>query len=202
MSADDSAVAYEAFEDILAHLDTHVKAGRIRHVGVSNETAWGVMRFLAESDARRLPRIVSIQNAYSLVNRKFEEGLDEIALREQVGLLAYSPLAQGYLSGKYRGGVTPPGSRKALFERLGRYEKPGAEEAINAYLDLAAARGLDPAQMAIRFCDTRAFMTSTIIGATSMEQLRTNVAAFSMPWDRDLERAIHEIHNRNPSPCP
>jgi aryl-alcohol dehydrogenase-like predicted oxidoreductase len=144
----------------------------------------------------------SIQNAYSLVNRTFEMGLDEIALREQVGLLSYSPLAQGYLTGKYRDGATPPGSRKVLFERLQRYEKPGAQEAINAYVDLAAQFGIDPSHLALKFCDTRPFMTSTIIGATSMSQLATDIDAFDLQWTPELEKAVWQIHQRNPSPCP
>ncbi|MEO0983563.1 MAG: aldo/keto reductase [Pseudomonadota bacterium] len=193
---------YEKFEDILSHLDAHVQAGRIRHIGVSNETPFGVMRFLAESDARGLPRIQSIQNVYNLVSRKFEEGLNEIAIREQVGLLAYSPLGQGYLTGKYRDSALPQGSRKQLFDRLQRYEGPGAEDAINSYLDLAAERGLDPAQLAIRFCDTRPFTTSTIIGATSVEQLEVCLDAFDLDWSDDLEEAVDRLHKRQPSPCP
>ena len=193
---------YEPFEDILAHLNNHVEAGRIRYVGVSNETPYGVMRFLAESDARGLPRMQSIQNCYNLVSRTFEEGLDEIALREGVGLLAYSPLAQGYLSGKYRDGALPDGSRKALFNRLQRYEGPRAEETINGYLDLASKFEVDPAQMAIKFCDTREFTTSTIIGATSMEQLKTCIDAFDLNWTEELDTEINELHVRQPSPCP
>ncbi len=198
----DYAVEFEPFEEILSHLNEHVKKGNIRNIGVSNETAYGVMRFLAESDKHDLPRMMSIQNAYNLVNRSFEEGLDEIAMREQVGLLAYSPLAQGYLTGKYRDGALPKGSRKELFQRLGRYEKPGAEDAINAYVDLAASKGIDPAQLAIKFCDTRPFTTSTIIGATTMEQLKTCIDAFDLDWTDDLEAEVNAIHQRNPNPCP
>lgn len=194
-------VAYEPFEEILAHLDVHVKAGRIRHIGVSNETPYGVMRFLAESNARNLPRIQSIQNAYNLVSRKFEEGLDEIAIREGVGLLAYSPLAQGYLTGKYRNGALPAGSRKQLFDRLQRYEGTGAQAAINAHLDLAEKHGVDPAQFAIKFCDNRPFTTSTIIGATSMAQLITCIDAFDLNWTEEMERDIAELNAVHRSPC-
>lgn len=196
------ALEMEPFEDILAHLDAHVKAGRIRHVGVSNETPYGVMRFLAESEAKGLPRMQSIQNCYNLVSRKFEEGLDEIALREGVGLLAYSPLGQGVLTGKYRGGALPKGSRKELFNRLQRYEGHGAEAAINSYVDLAARHGVDPAKMAIKFCDTRPFTTSTIIGATTMEQLEICIDAFDMKWSEELEAEIAVLHAEQPSPCP
>ncbi|MEM9669910.1 MAG: aldo/keto reductase [Pseudomonadota bacterium] len=193
--------AYEPFEDILAHLETHVQAGRIRHLGVSNETPFGVMRFLTESDTRSLPRMQSIQNVYNLVSRKFDEGLDEVAIRENVGLLAYSPLAQGYLTGKYRDSALPKGSRKQLFDRLQRYEGPGAETAINAYLDFAHERDIDPAHLAIRFCDTRAFTTSTIIGATTMDQLKTCIDAFDMEWTEDIESGIDKLNATHRSPC-
>lgn len=194
---------WEAFEDILAALDTHVRAGRIRHIGVSNESPWGVMRFLAESEKRGLPRMVSIQNAYSLVNRSFETGgLAEIALREQVGLLAYSPLAQGYLTGKYRDGALPDGSRKQLFQRLQRYEGPGAAEAFASYLDLAAELGVKPEHLALKFVDTRPWVTATILGATSMAQLESDLAAFEMTWTDAMEERVNALHKRQPNPCP
>lgn len=194
---------FEKFEDILAALDTHVKAGRIRHIGVSNESPWGVMRFVAEAEKRGLPRIVSIQNAYSLVNRSFETGgLAEIALREQVGLLAYSPLAQGYLTGKYRNGAMPEGSRKKLFQRLQRYEGPAAEPAINAYIDLAAEIGMKPEHLALAFCQAQPWVTSTIIGATTMAQLETDLAAFDLPWTDALQQRVDDVQRRHPNPCP
>ena len=199
---EDFDVEYEAFEDILGHLDRHVKAGRIRYVGLSNENSYGVMRFIAESDRLGLPRVQSIQNAYSLVNRTFEGDLLECCWREKVSLLAYSPLAQGYLTGKYRDGALPQGSRKQLFKRLQRYEKPPAEAAINGYVDLAAKHGVDPAQFALRFCDTRSFMGSTIIGATSMEQLKTCIDAFSLEWTDAMEEDVNMLHMQQPSPCP
>lgn len=195
-------VEFEAFEDILHHLDAHVKAGRIRHIGLSNETSYGVMRFIAESDKHGLPRVQSIQNAYNLVNRTFENELEECCVREGVSLLAYSPLAQGYLTGKYRGGALPKGSRKQLFDRLQRYEKPAAEGAINGYLDLAAKYGVDPAKFAIRFCDTRPFMGSTIIGATSLDQLKTCIDGFKINWSEEMEEDVNALHLRQPSPCP
>ena len=194
---------YEPFEEILSHLDAHVKAGRIRHIGVSNETPFGVMRFLAESSGRDLPRMASIQNAYNLVNRGFEDGgLEEVCVREEVSLLAYSPLGQGYLTGKYRNGALPQGSRKQLFERLQRYESPQALRAIDSYLDLAEQHDVDPAQLAIKFCDTRPFMGSTIIGATSMEQLKICIDAFDLAWSDELETAVNALHADQPSPCP
>lgn len=193
---------FEPFEDILDHLNQHVKAGRIRHIGLSNETPYGTMRFLAESNAHDLPRVQSIQNVYNLVSRKFEEGLDEVALREQVGLLAYSPLGQGYLTGKYRDGAVPKGSRKELFDRLQRYEGPRADETINAYVDLAKKFDVDPTKFAIKFCDTRPFTTSTIIGATTMDQLKTCIDAFDLEWTEEMETEVNALHLAQPSPCP
>ncbi len=189
-------------EETLAALGELVKSGKVRAVGVSNETPWGTMRYLMASESEGLPRIASIQNAYNLLNRTFEIGLSEITYREDVGLLAYSPLAQGYLTGKYEGGALPLGSRKALWNRLGRYETPNAPAAIRSYLGLARDFGLDAGQMAIQFVTTRPFVTSNIIGATSMEQLRTDIASVEVPWTDELERAIGEIHLRNPNPCP
>lgn len=192
----------EPFEDILEALVRHIDAGRIGNIGVSNETAWGVMRFLFEADKRGWPRMASIQNAYSLVNRTFETGLAEVCMREGVGLLPYSPLAQGYLTGKYRNGALPEGARKTLFNRLQRYEGPGAERAVNRYLDLAAENGIAPEALALKFCDTRPFVTSTIIGATTMEQLRANIDAFDLPWTEELEAAVNAAHAEQPNPCP
>ena len=137
--------------DILAVLGNLVEAGKVRFVGLSNETPWGVMSFLKASEQHGLPRIASIQNAYNLVNRSYETGLSEITYREQVSLLGYSPLGQGYLTGKYEGGALPPNSRKTLFDRLGRYEKANGPKAISTYVALARRHGLDPAQMAIAF---------------------------------------------------
>ena len=163
--------------EILGVLGKLVAGGKVRFVGLSNESPWGVMTFLKASEQHGLPRPVSIQNAYNLVNRSFETGLSEIFYREQMSLLAYSPLGQGYLSGKYEGGALPPGSRKTLFDRLGRYEKGNGPRAISTYIALARKHGLDPAQMAIAFCLSRPFVTSAIIGATTMDQLKTDIAA-------------------------
>ncbi|MBO6756804.1 MAG: aldo/keto reductase [Roseibium sp.] len=189
-------------EDTLGFLADLVTAGKVRHVGISNESAWGTMRYLAAADSAGLPRIVSIQNAYSLINRTFETSLAEIARREAVGLLAYSVLAQGYLTGKYQYGALPKGARKTLFERLQRYEKPGAAEAVSDYLDLAADHGLDPAQMALAFARSRSFMTSVILGATSIEQLATNLGAADLVLDSETERRIDAIHQLRGNPAP
>jgi aryl-alcohol dehydrogenase-like predicted oxidoreductase len=193
---------FEPFEATLEHLARHVEKGSIRFLGVSNETAWGVMRFLAASEAKGLPRIASIQNAYSLVNRTFELGLSEIALQEQVGLLPYSPLGQGYLTGKYQGGALPPGARKTLWNQLQRYEKPGADRAIQSYVDLARALGIAPAALALKFVDARPFVTSTIIGASNLDQLAADIDAFDLPWTDELEAAVERLHYEQPNPCP
>jgi aryl-alcohol dehydrogenase-like predicted oxidoreductase len=179
-----------------------VKAGKIRHLGLSNESAWGTMRFLCEAQASGRPRVQSIQNAYNLLNRTFETALAEIAMREDVGLLAYSPLAQGYLSGKYLGGARPAGARTTLFDRGQRYETDGAEQAIKAYIALAREAGLDPVQMAQAFVTSRPFVTSNIIGATSMEQLRTAIGSAKVGITAELEAKIDAIHQRVGNPCP
>lgn len=191
-----------AIEETLDALADEVKAGRIRHIGLSNESAWGTMRYLAAAERLGLPRVVSIQNAYNLVNRTFETALAEIAHREQVGLLAYSALGQGYLTGKYRDGALPAGARKTLFDRLQRYEKPGAEGAINAYLDLAAELGVSPAQLAIAFVLSRPFTTSVILGATSIGQLEHALDAAELAITPEIEARITEIYQHRGSPCP
>ncbi|WP_137388291.1 aldo/keto reductase [Rhodoligotrophos defluvii] len=189
-------------EDQLGALGRLVEQGKVRHVGLSNETPWGTMRFLMAAETKGLPRVQSIQNAYSLVNRTFEEGLAEIAIRENVGLLAYSPLAQGYLTGKYLNGALPTGSRKQLFDRLQRYEGPGSQVAIESYAALARRYGLDPARMAIAFVASRPFVTSVIIGATTMEQLATDIEAGSEKLDEAVLREIEAIHLVHKNPCP
>lgn len=187
---------------ILDLLGDFVKAGKIRHVGLSNESAWGTMRFVHEAETRDVPRVASIQNAYSLLNRTFEVALAEVAMREQVGLLAYSPLAQGALSGKYLDGARPPGTRRTLFNRGQRYETPGAETAIGKYVALAREVGLDPAQMALAFVNTRPFLTSTIIGATSMGQLETCINSIDVALWPEVEHRIDAIHQLHCNPCP
>ncbi len=179
-----------------------VKAGKIRHFGLSNESAWGTMTFLKHAEAKGMARVQSIQNAYSLLNRTYEVALAEVSLREQVSLLAYSPLAQGYLSGKYLDGARPPGARSTLFNRGQRYENPTAEAAIRKYLALAREFGLDPAQMALAFVNSRPFVTSSIIGATKMEQLRTDIASVEVTITPELEKRINAIHVEHCNPCP
>lgn len=189
-------------EETLEALDALVKAGKVRHVALSNETAWGVSRFLRASELGHGPRIVSIQNAYNLLNRTFEIDLAEFAQREDVGLLAYSPLAQGYLTGKYQNGARPPGARTTLFERGQRYEKPGAAQAIDAYLALAKEVGLSPAKLAIAFVTSRPFVTSNIIGATTMAQLKEDIDSLDVTITPEIEARIDAIHQLHGNPAP
>lgn len=193
---------YEGFHTILESLDRHIKAGRIRHIGVSNESPWGVMKFVTLAEQHGLPRIASIQNAYSLVSRSFEYGLAEVSLREDVGLLSYSPLAQGYLTGKYRNGARPEGARKTLYERLNRYEGPGGIEMVDKYVDMAATLDVAPEVLALKFVDTRAFTTATIIGASTMAQLKVDIDAFDVTWTPQMEKAVAALHASHPNPCP
>ncbi|MBX9925661.1 MAG: aldo/keto reductase [Hyphomicrobiaceae bacterium] len=194
--------ADEPFEAQLDALDRFVRAGKIRHVGVSNESAWGMMRFLAEANARGLPRMQSIQNAYNLLNRTFDTALAEIAMREDVSLIAYSPLGQGYLTGKYLDGARPAGARNTLFNRGQRYEMPGSEAAIRAYIAVAREAGLDPSHMAIAFVAQQPFVASVLIGATSMAQLEHGMAALDQPLSADVNAAIDAVHQRHGNPAP
>jgi aryl-alcohol dehydrogenase-like predicted oxidoreductase len=189
-------------EEILGVLGELVTQGKIRFVGLSNETPWGVMTFLKASGRSGLPRVASIQNAYNLVNRSFETGLSEISYREGVSLLAYSPLGQGYLTGKYEGNALPPNSRKALFGRMGRYEMGNGPTAISTYVALARKHGLDPAQMALGFVTSRPFVTSNIIGATTLAQLKTDIEGGLLKLSDALLKDIEEVHLIYPNPCP
>ncbi len=189
-------------EETLEALDSVVKSGRVRFVGVSNETAWGLQRFLQLAESGRGPRIVSIQNPYSFLNRSFEVGLAETAIREGCGLLAYAPLGAGTLTGKYLGGAKPEGARLTLHPQNRRYQGSRAEAAIAAYRDLAARHGLDPAQMALAYVTSRPFTTATIIGATKMAQLETNLASAELRLEPEVLDAIEEIHKDHTYPCP
>jgi len=190
-------------EETLDALNNLVKIGKVRHLGVSNETPWGTNQYLKFSEEKKLARIVSIQNAYSFLNRSFEIGLSEIAIREKVGLLAYSPLASGYLSGKYRKGAMPENSRIALFSSyFPRYQTKNGEKAIEEYWNLAKNFNLNLAQIAIKFCEIQQFITSVIIGATTLEQLKTNIDSVEIHLNNELIKKIGEIQKKYPSPCP
>ncbi len=189
-------------EESLGVLGDMVKAGKIRSVGISNETPWGAMKFLEIASRTGLPRVAGIQNPYNLLNRIYEIGLAEISMREDCGLLAYSPLGFGALSGKYLNGAKPEGARMTLFESYRRYAKPKGVAATERYVQLAKDKGIDPAQMALAFINAQPFVTSNIIGATSMAQLKSNIDAFDIKLSDDVVAAINEIHNEIPNPAP
>ncbi len=188
--------------DTLSALKELVDAGKVRAIGLSNDTPWGVMRCLQLADTLDLPRVASIQNPYNLLNRSFEVGLAEIAHRERVGLLAYSPLAFGVLSGKYLNGARPPQGRLTRFERFKRYTSALAEEATQAYVDIARRHDLDPAQMALAFVNSRPFLTSNIIGATTLTQLESNLASEALTLNQAVLDDIDAVHRRLSNPCP
>ena len=189
-------------EETLQALTDLVKEGKIRHIGLSNETPWGVSKFLAASRELGLERIVSIQNPYNLLNRTFEVGLSEFSHRDAVGLLAYSPLAFGWLSGKYEGGDRPAGARITLFERFTRYSRPQAVAATSAYVSLARSHGMSPATLALAFVNRQPFLTSNLVGATTLEQLKENIASLNTTLSDDVVKAIDAIHEQYPNPAP
>ncbi|MFC6634767.1 NADP(H)-dependent aldo-keto reductase [Microbulbifer taiwanensis] len=195
----DDGIAIAETLDALAEL---VAAGKVRHIGLSNETPWGMHRYLRLAAHGNKPRIASIQNPYSLLNRTFEVGCAEMAIREQCGLLAYSPLGFGVLSGKYLGGKKPEGARLTLYERFQRYTGERAVQATEAYVALARQFGLDPAQMALAFVNRQPFVTSNIVGATTMAQLKSNIASAGIRLDDDQLAAIESVHALNPNPAP
>ena len=179
--------SWNEFEDVLDNLKKYIDIGKIRYVGLSNETPWGVMNYLKLSKDKDLPRMMSIQNPYSLLNRSYEVGLAEISIREKIGCLAYSPLASGYLSGKYRNGNFPKGSRMERdFDFWTRYRKPNVDKVVEEYYKISKKYGLDISQMSIKFCEVQDFMTSVIIGATTMEQLKTDIESVKVKLDEEV----------------
>ncbi|MGE0201115.1 MAG: NADP(H)-dependent aldo-keto reductase [Candidatus Melainabacteria bacterium] len=188
--------------ETLTVLGELVDSGKVRHIGLSNETPWGAMQFLHLAEKLNLPRVVSIQNPYNLVNRAYEVGLAEVSIREQCGLLAYSPLAGGALSGKYLNGQQPAGARRTLFPVFDRYDAPETQAAIGAYVDLARRHGLDPCQMALAWVNSRDFVTSNIIGATTMAQLKSNIASHALALPPEVVSGIEAIHRQWPNPAP
>ncbi|MFN7025403.1 MAG: aldo/keto reductase [Pseudorhizobium sp.] len=199
-SSQDSADAVNSIDEKLETLADLVKEGKLRAIGLSNETAWGTMQYLKAAEAKGLPRVASIQNEYNLLYRTFDLDLAEVAHHEDVGLLGYSPLAAGILSGKYLDGACPAGSRASINSDLGGRLQPLQEPAVKAYTDIAEAHGFDLAQMAIAFCLTRPFMTAAIVGATSMEQLKTAITAKDLVLDEQVTREIAAVHRRYPMP--
>jgi len=189
-------------EETLATLEELVRAGKARHIGISNETPWGLSQYLRLAAEKKWARVVSIQNPYSLLNRSFEVGLAEFAHRERVGLLAYSPLGFGTLSGKYLDGARPATGRLTLFSRFQRYTGPVVERAVHLYVELARKHGLDPAQMALAWVYSRPFVASALVGATTLEQLRTNISAATLVLPAEVLEAIEKIHRECPYPAP
>lgn len=188
--------------EVLGVMQALIQEGKIRYFGVSNETPWGLMRFLHLAEHYGLPRCVSIQNPYNLLNRTFEIGLAEIAIRERCGLLAYSPLAFGLLSGKYHRGTASPDSRINRFRQLSRYNSEQSRQAAADYLAIAEAHGLRPAQMALAYVNSRPFLTSNIIGATSMTQLKENIDSIHLTLSPEVLAGIEAVHQRIPDPAP
>ncbi|HAS6348923.1 TPA: NADP(H)-dependent aldo-keto reductase [Vibrio vulnificus] len=188
--------------ETLEALNELVKAGKVRYIGVSNETPWGVMTLLRLAEKHDLPRIVSIQNPYNLLNRSFEVGLSEISHYEGVQLLAYSPMAFGALSGKYLDAARPQGARCTLFERFQRYFTPQGIEATKAYVSLARDYGLDPAQMALAFVNQRPFVASNIIGATTLDQLKANIESLNVKLEDEVLNKVQQIGTTYSNPCP
>ena len=193
---------WTAIEEVLDNLNRLVKAGKIRYVGLSNETPWGVMKFLQVAEKKNLPRMMSIQNVYSLVNRVFDIANSEVAIREQCGLLAYSPLAGGRLSGKYIGNKRPSNARYTIWpRRFSRHHTKRGELAIESYFKLARKYGIAPSTFANAFVNDRPFVTSNIIGATSMEQLKENIDSIDITLSKEILDEIENIHLSDPNPC-
>ncbi|GGG39254.1 aldo/keto reductase [Bizionia arctica] len=190
------------FNEILQTFQDIIKEGKVRHIGVSNEKAWGTMRYLEESKNNSLPRIITIQNAYSLLNRVFEGDMAEISMREDVGLLAYSPMAFGVLSGKYIKGTATENSRLKLFPRFSRYSSEQANQATQAYLKLAEEHNMSLAQMSLAFVTQQPFITSNIIGATNLIQLQENVESIELNLSQEILDSINKIHGIFPNPAP
>lgn len=197
--SDDKSVPVE--ETLLALKDI-VDAGKVRYIGLSNETPWGVMEFIRLAEKLDLPRVVSVQNPYSLLNRSYEVGLAEVSIRESAGLLAYSPLGFGVLSGKYLNNQKPQSARLTLWPDYNRYSNENATAATEAYVSIAQQYGLDPAQMALAYVNSREFLTSTIIGATTMQQLKSDIDSINLELSKDVLEQIEAVHTKYPNPGP
>ena len=191
-----------ALEETLLALSDEVRKGRIRAIGLSNETPWGTLKFLHLAEKLGLEKVVSVQNPYNLLNRTYEIGMSEIAKYENVGLLAYSPLAFGYLTGKFGHGARPAHARVTLFSRFSRYSNPQSEWATEQYAQLAEKHDLSLTQLALAFIKQQFFVTSTIIGATNLAQLKENIDAFEINLSEDILQGIEAIHRQQPNPAP
>ena len=201
-SFDNKEGDWNSFENILEALEKYIKSGKIRYIGMSNETPYGLSRYLEISKNKGAPRMMSVQNPYNLVNRTYEIGMSEISIREKCGLLVYYPLAAGGLSGKYRNGKMPKDSRMALFKGWERHLNPLAMRAYDKYFKLAKDFNLTMVQLAQSFVNSRPFVTSNIIGATTMDQLKENVESINIEFTDEMMDKVNEIHNDNPNPSP
>ncbi len=191
------------FSNILKVLKKFIDKGKIRYIGISNETPWGFSKFLQIAQKENLPKIVSVQNPYSLVNRTYEIGMSEISIREKTGLLAYSPLAAGYLTGKYRNKQIPKNSRLDLhYDNYHRYHKKRTYDAIDKYYKISKKYKISLAKLSIAFVNSRDFVTSNIIGATKMEQLKENIDSINVSLDQQIIDEINLVHQNNPNPSP
>ncbi|MEE4001225.1 NADP(H)-dependent aldo-keto reductase [Tenacibaculum sp. FZY0031] len=198
-----SAKEAEKHLEILETLNDFVKQGKIKHVGLSNETPWGTMKYLETAEQRDLPRMVTIQNSYSLIHRGYEVGMSEVSMRENIGLLAYSPLAQGVLTGKYIDGKTPEGARGTLFPRfIARYKNEGSEKAVLEYQKIANKHGLTLTELSLAYINQLPFVTSNIIGATKMSQLKENINSINIALSEDILAEIEAVHTMIPNPAP
>ena len=201
-SINESEGDWHSFESILEALQKFIKSGKIRYIGMSNETPYGLSKYIELSKSKHLPRMMSVQNPYNLVNRTYEIGMSEISIREKCGLLVYYPLAAGALSGKYRNGQMPKNSRQALFKGWQRHLNPLAMKAYDEYFKLAKDHNLTMVQLAQSFVNSRPFVTSNIIGATTMEQLKENIDSVDIELSDEIMEKINQIHNNNPNPSP
>ncbi|WP_299106328.1 NADP(H)-dependent aldo-keto reductase [uncultured Tenacibaculum sp.] len=198
-----SAKEAENHLEILETLNDFVKQGKIKHVGLSNETPWGTMKYLQTAKDHNLPRMVTIQNSYSLIHRGYEVGMSEVSMREDIGLLAYSPLAQGVLSGKYLNGGQPEGARGTLFPRfIARYMTDGSQKAVAEYLKIAEKHGLTLTQLSLAYINQLPFVTSNIIGATKMSQLKENIDSINIELSEEILKEIEAVHAAIPNPAP
>ena len=189
------------FKDVLGVLDDVIKQGKIRHIGLSNEKAWGMMRYLEESKENNLPRMITIQNAYSLLNRVFEGDAAEISIREEMGLLAYSPMGNGVLSGKYIKGIAADNARLKLFPRFARFSSEQSTEATKKYLKIAEDNNMTLAQMSLAFVTQQPFVTSNIIGATNLGQLDENINSINITLSEEIMKQINAVHSVIPNPA-
>ena len=198
-----SAKEAENHLEILETLNDFIKQGKIKHIGLSNETPWGTMKYLETAKNHDLPRMITIQNSYSLIHRSYEYGMSEVSMRENIGLLAYSPLAQGVLSGKYLNGGQPEGARGTLFPRfIARYKSDSSEEAVKQYLAIAKKHGLTLTELSLAYINQLPFVTSNIIGATKMEQLKENINSINIELSEEIVAEIEAVHALIPNPAP